>query len=161
MQSKGTADPAPEEQGINNALESSSSAKSSTRRVREFRVRQRKLGAHPSGMVLSSRAQLAIDVIKSVRGQMYNVRAMEEALVNEARRLCSCDERITQLVETGKLTGDLACAWREALCSVEVEEAARLEAQANKCDASATEQCSARARKRKQPLDLRLNARTK
>ena len=148
-------------QAMTNASEPSPGVNSSTQRVRDFRVRQRKLGARPSGMVLSSRAQLAIDVIKSVRGQMYNVRAMEEALVNEARRLCSCSERIDQLVETGKLTGDLVSAWRETLSLVDVEETAKRDAQANGCEANPAGASSTRARKRKLPLDLRLNLRTK
>ena len=138
-----------------------SNSELSTQRVREFRARQRKLGARPSGMVLSSRAQLAIDVIKSVRGQRYKVRAMEEALVNEARRLCSCDERIDQLVSSGKLTNDLALAWRETLGAVEVEEAEMLAAQVRVASTSDVHPPASAKKKRKLPLDLRIKARTK
>lgn len=121
---------------------------SSTERSRTFRARQRKLGSKPSGIVLSARAQLAIEVIKTVRGQGYKVRIIENALIQEARRLCPCDERLAQLIEKGALPPDVASAWGETLSQVEREE----EQAANR----STDEGPVKKERSKGPRDLRV-----
>lgn len=92
----------------------------STERVRNWRARQRELGGHASGMVLSANGQLALMIVMSHLKRPTDKPAtkkcaIEHALHQEARRLCPGERDIAQLVRDGCLTPELAQAWRDNL----------------------------------------------
>lgn len=93
------------------------SQQTSTSRVRAFRSRQTSLGAISSGIVLSAKSQVAIEVIKMVRGARFKVRIIERALVQEACHLCPDGTHTQQLMQAGILTKEVGVAWQGVMDS--------------------------------------------